>query len=165
MTDEAYIEFLFEKRNLIQDNILRTRKIVNIQETDAEIAEALSTPAQVYGNLKQSRKADENLTRILEQIPRERAIHWKDSSVLRALLDAQQEEINYLLYSVLQTGPDIQAVLLEGYYIEQLPWKHVAKKLHISIDTVYRRRDEGIATIAQMWMLDGKACIGLAAII
>lgn len=144
---ESYVRTLFEERKIAMSVIQAGRRVVC--ETDAEIITALSLPAILYDkDAVQTSGATDGLISIITRLPAERRQAKYDKTVLNAVLDAQEEELEWLDMQMLKLPKLLQQAVILVYY-DGKTQEQAAIELPCHKNTVKVYIDRAITIIAK----------------
>ena len=146
MTEE-YIKKLLDDRKIAMSVIHTARKIV--YETDAEIISALSMQAVCCDkDTVQTSGTCDGLINIISRLPEERRQARYNKSVLNAVLDAQESEIEWLDGEVFRLPKLLQRAVLLVYY-DRKTQEAAAIETNVHPNTIQNYLDRSITIIAK----------------
>lgn len=152
---EDKIRKLFEERKIAMTVIQAGRRVVC--ETDAEIINALSLPALCYDkDAVQTSGTSDGLISIINRLPAERRQAKYDKTVLNAVLDAQEAEIEWLDYQMLHLPKLLQQAVILVYY-DGKTQEVAALEANVHKNTIQSYLDRSISIIAK------NSCVQLCA--
>lgn len=145
---ETEVRKLFEERKISMSVIQAGRRVVC--ETDAEIINALSMQATCYDkdSVQTSGATDGGLISIITRIPAERRQAKYDKTVLNAVLDAQEAEIEWLDFQMLHLPKILQQAVILVYY-DGKTQEAAAIEAHVHKNTIQSYLDRSISIIAK----------------
>lgn len=153
----SYIRYLLENRRSIVSSIISGRRVLANRETELETIEAVAFGSGHRDNSGGSGGVSDKAYVIPDIVRQEQRRSREELSRLRAIVDRKEQDIENLLAYIFDLPAPEQDCIIKGYY-DNLDWGIMADQTGEHINTIYKRRDKAIRTIAKRWVSDGRVC-------
>lgn len=143
------IRFLLVHNKTIRSNIWKARQITIEMESDADVINALLTPAMDYGRDKVQTGGDPTCLS-MSTVRTERFKQRRDVRMRNAIIDAQEAEIEKLDCAVFSLPPASQQIIILRFY-DCLTKRQIEEQAFYSRDSVRRITRKALGEIVELF--------------